>query len=823
MTENGKTANSSTSGNHSGGGAHMHGPGGGRRHGGFQKPKDMRRTIGKLMVYLTRYKILLFIVVILLLTSSLCTVGGSYLLRPLINDYIIPGNFPGLVRMLLFMALVYATGAVCSYGYARIMVQVSQNTIARIREDLFARLQKLPLKYFDSHTHGELMSRFTNDIETISEALNNSFGSLISCTLNFTFTIAAMLLLNPVLTLVTFGMLFIMLLVVREIGGRSRRYFSAQQKTLGEINGYIEEMTEGQKVIKVFHHEQAAKEGFYEKNEAYRQAATRAHMSAGIMMPAMGNLSYINYALTCAVGGLLAVRTNDLGTLAAFLQYSRQVSQPLTQISQQVNTILSAVAGAERVFEIMETEPEVDTGTVTLVHTEDSTGNNSSGWAWKKSDGSLVPLRGDVRFDHVVFGYDPRKTILHDISLYAKPGQKIAFVGSTGAGKTTMTSLMNRFYEIQSGTITFDGIEIGQEIKFVDSDGKSLQNITAPKGWQGTSGADSLENDKDSGLYTVMNGLAGNDTITNHKAGTVDAAVIMEASAGTNYFTNDANYVQITGGTATDNITNSGSYVTINGGEGANKVSLTGGSDIIITGGTGIDSLIVDDGATITADLGIGANKVTLNGGSDISITSGTGNDTFLINDGSNIEITGGAGADAVSVKGGSGIKVTLGTGNDQVSLAAGHSEVEMYYAKGDGTDTIYNITGDDKITIAGYTQTEIDTFTTAVKGTVTTVKAGTANVLILNGYTGTDGDMPGFITFVAKTEDTANARVAEEQITAMDLFEDNNFMTNDAQISDITAITADNYSAGDIETLDLEKVVQSNHATSAAYGKDKK
>ena len=460
MTENGKTANSSTSGNHSGGGAHMHGPGGGRRHGGFQKPKDMRRTIGKLMVYLTRYKILLFIVVILLLTSSLCTVGGSYLLRPLINDYIIPGNFPGLVRMLFFMALVYATGAVCSYGYARIMVQVSQNTIARIREDLFARLQKLPLKYFDSHTHGELMSRFTNDIETISEALNNSFGSLISCTLNFTFTIAAMLLLNPVLTLVTFGMLFIMLLVVREIGGRSRRYFSAQQKTLGEINGYIEEMTEGQKVIKVFHHEQAAKEGFYEKNEAYRQAATRAHMSAGIMMPAMGNLSYINYALTCAVGGLLAVRTNDLGTLAAFLQYSRQVSQPLTQISQQVNTILSAVAGAERVFEIMETEPEVDTGTVTLVHTEDSTGNNSSGWAWKKADGSLVPLRGDVRFDHVVFGYDPRKTILHDISLYAKPGQKIAFVGSTGAGKTTMTSLMNRFYEIQSGTITFDGIDI---------------------------------------------------------------------------------------------------------------------------------------------------------------------------------------------------------------------------------------------------------------------------------------------------------------------------------------------------------------------------
>ena len=233
------------------------------------------------------------------------------------------------------------------------------------------------------------------------------------------------------------------------------------------MNGYIEEMIEGQKVIKVFNHEPAAKEGFRERNEAYRQAATRAQAYAGAMMPAMGNLSYINYAITCCVGGILAIRSGDLGGLAAFLQYTRQVSQPITQISQQVNTILSAVAGAERVFEVMEAQPEVDQGKVKLVRvTEDRSGNlseasfDSGEWAWKQPDGTLIPLRGDVRFNHVVFGYDDRKIILHDISLFAKPGQKIAFVGSTGAGKTTITSLINRFYEIQSGTITYDGIDV---------------------------------------------------------------------------------------------------------------------------------------------------------------------------------------------------------------------------------------------------------------------------------------------------------------------------------------------------------------------------
>ena len=454
------------------GGGPGHGPGGGPGRHGYQKPKNLRGTLGKLMHYLGRYKSLLALVVLLLVISSACTVGGSYLIKPLINDYILPGDFAGLARMLCIMGGVYVLGALCTFGYARIMVHVSQNTVAKIRTDLFDRMQTLPLKYFDGHTHGELMSRYTNDIETVSEALNNSFGSLISCSLNFIGTIVMMLVLSPALTAITFGILVVMLLVVKVIGGRSRRYFAQQQSAIGDVNGYIEEMIEGQKVIKVFNHEQAAKEGFYARNETYRKAATQAQAYAGAMMPAMGNLSYINYAITCCVGGLFAIGSGTflLGDLAAFLQYTRQVSQPITQISQQINTILAAVAGAERVFEVMEEQPEEDAGKVTLVRVQktekglEETEQATGLWAWKKpaedGDYEYVPVRGDVRFDHVVFGYDDKKIVLHDISLFAKPGQKIAFVGSTGAGKTTITSLINRFYEIQSGTITYDGINI---------------------------------------------------------------------------------------------------------------------------------------------------------------------------------------------------------------------------------------------------------------------------------------------------------------------------------------------------------------------------
>lgn len=428
------------------------------RSHGFQRPDNLRGTLRKLTGYLERYRLLLLLVVLLLIVSSVCSVAGSYLIKPIINDYILPGNFPGLAGMLAVMAGVYILGALSSFGYARIMVHISQNTVARLREDLFAAMQHLPLQYFDDHTHGELMSRYTNDIETVSEALNNSFANVISCVLTFVGTIAMMLALNPALTLITFAVLAVMLWVVKVIGSRSRRYFAAQQRAVGDVNGYIEEMIEGQKVIKVFNHENAAIANFRVKNNTYRQTGTKAQIYSGMMMPVMNNLNYINYAITCCVGGILAIRSGDLGGLAAFLNYTRQVSQPVTRLSQQVNTLLAAVAGAERIFDLMESQPEIDEGTVTLVHR--GTAEPSTGWSWQYPDGTLVPLRGDVRFDHVVFGYDPEHTILHDISLYARPGQKIAFVGSTGAGKTTITSLINRFYEIQSGCITYDGIDV---------------------------------------------------------------------------------------------------------------------------------------------------------------------------------------------------------------------------------------------------------------------------------------------------------------------------------------------------------------------------
>ena len=443
--------------------APRHGP----NRGGYQKPKDLRGTVGKLMNYLGRYKLQLILVAVCILVSSACSVGGSYLLRPLINDYILPGDFSGLARMLAVMAGVYLLGSLMSFTYARTMVHISQNTVAALRRDLFAKLQGLPLKYFDAHTHGELMSRFTNDLDNVSEAINNSFASLISCSATIVGTIAMMLYISPLLTLITFAVLAVMLAAVKIIGGHSRRNFTAQQKAIGTVNGYIEEMTEGQKVIKVFNHESAAIDGFRDRNETYRQAATTAQTFAGSMMPVMGNLSYINYAFTCMVGAILSIRSGDLGGLAAFLQYTRQVSQPVNQIAQQVNTILAAVAGAERIFEVMETEPETDLGKVTLVRVKfhpsgklEETDLDTGAWAWKQPDGTLIPVRGDVRFDHVVFSYDGKKTVLNGISLFAKPGQKIALVGSTGAGKTTITNLINRFYEIDSGVITYDGINV---------------------------------------------------------------------------------------------------------------------------------------------------------------------------------------------------------------------------------------------------------------------------------------------------------------------------------------------------------------------------
>ena len=444
-----------------------HGRGGPPR-GAFQKPKDLRKTVAKLLTYVGRSRWLLIVVALCVVLNSLISILGSYLLKPLINDCIIPGDFEKLARMLVFMALVYLTGAALSFGYARIMVRVSQRTTHAIRQELFSKMQRLPLSYFDTHTHGDLMSRYTNDIETITEILNNGLVNLVSNTVTFVGTVAVMLYLNPVLFLVTVFSIAMMFLVVLTVGKKSRRYFMAQQKNLGALNGYIEEMIEGQKVIKVFNHEQRALEGFGERNEAFRAAATSAQSLANSMGPISNNLSHVNYALTCCVGALVAISMGmDLGSLVVYLGYVRQVSHPIGMMSQQVNSVLSAVAGAERVFEVMETAPEPDEGKTVLVNVKkaaDGTLTEQSqrgdGWAWKKPDGALVPLAGDVRFHDVQFSYVPEKRILHGISLYAKPGQKIAFVGSTGAGKTTITNLINRFYEIENGRITYDGIDV---------------------------------------------------------------------------------------------------------------------------------------------------------------------------------------------------------------------------------------------------------------------------------------------------------------------------------------------------------------------------
>ena len=444
-------------------GGHGHGPQG---HG-FQRPKDMKGTFRKLMHYVGRYKGALVLVAVCLVVSSAASVGSSYLLKPLLNDYIIPGDFPGLLKMLVVLGGTFALSSLCSFAYARIMVHIAQRTVAAIRQDLFDHLQALPVQYYDQHQSGDLMSRFTNDIDTVSEMLNSSFASIISNVLTFVGTVVMMIVLNPWLTLITFLFLLLMGGVVKVIGGRSRVNFQRQQAALGAMNGYIEEMIEGQKVIKVFNHEPEAIRQFTGLNAAYRDAATAAQAYAGMMMPAMGNLSKINYAVTCCVGGLLAIGgVFDVGSLGAYLLYVKQVSQPVAQISQQVNTLLAAAAGAERIFAVMDAPAETDEGKTVIVRVEKNgdtlteTAQRTGHWAWKKPDGTLVELRGDVRLEHVTFSYDGEKTVLRDVSLFAKPGQKIAFVGSTGAGKTTITNLINLFYDVQEGRITYDGIDV---------------------------------------------------------------------------------------------------------------------------------------------------------------------------------------------------------------------------------------------------------------------------------------------------------------------------------------------------------------------------
>ena len=428
------------------------------RYNGYARPKDSAKTMKRLLHYMGIYKWSVLLVGLLVCVSSLANLLGTYMLKPVINTYILPGDIPGLIRTIILMALMYGAGAFATLGYNQLMVITCQKIVRRIRRDLFEHTQKLPLSYFDAHTHGELMSRFTNDVDTLTEALNNSFTLLIQSFIVVSGTIIMLVVLNLRLSLIVIAFLLLMFLFIQYNGKRSRKYFIEQQKYLGSINGFVEEMVAGAKVEKIFNHEEQDFAEFCEKNEALRQSATKAMSYSGMMVPTIVSLSYFNYAVSACVGGMFVLSgLMDLGSLASYLVYVRQSAMPMNQFTQQINFLLAALSGAERIFEMMDEEPEPDEGDVTLTEAADGT------LAWKVPENgsfSLVPLKGDVRFYDVVFGYTPEKKILNGISLYAKPGQKIAFVGSTGAGKTTIINLINRFYEIQSGTITYDGLDI---------------------------------------------------------------------------------------------------------------------------------------------------------------------------------------------------------------------------------------------------------------------------------------------------------------------------------------------------------------------------
>ena len=440
----------------------------------FEKPKDAGKAFKRVMQYLGKSKGLLLLVIVLLLLSTASSLIGSYFLKPLINTYILPGDLSGLGVALVQLAGIYLIGIISTFFRTRLMVRVAQKTTNTLRHDLFSKLQTLPLRYFDTHTHGELMSRFTNDVDNVHMALEQSVPEFITSVLIFTGSLVMMIVLSPTLFLVTGSVMVLMYFIAKKITTVSTDFYRDQQRTLGMVNGFIEEMVGGLKVIKVFTHEKKAVEAFAGYNEDYRKAATNANFLAGAVMPILNNLNNISYAASAMVGGLLAVAGRfDLGSLAAFLQYSRQSGHPVIQMTNQLNNVLAALAGAERVFEVMDQEAEDDEGVVTLLGvrkkadgsfeflTEDQRPNH---WVWKypQPDGTIkyVELKGDVRFHDVTFGYDPDHMVLKDVSLFAKPGQKIAFVGSTGAGKTTITNLINRFYNTHKGQITFDGIDI---------------------------------------------------------------------------------------------------------------------------------------------------------------------------------------------------------------------------------------------------------------------------------------------------------------------------------------------------------------------------
>ena len=452
----------------------------------FQKPKNTKVTFSRLLGYLGKSKSLLFLVFIFVLTSSLAGIIGTSFVETITDDILMPiiGSeitaelLAPLVKILISLAFIYAFGVISSYAYSRIMLQVAQKTLNLIRRDLFNHMMDLPIRFFDSHTHGELMSRYTNDADVLRECISTSFVQLISSSVTVIGTFAMMAYYSPLLTVLVVVLLIAAFFIIKTLGKKSAHYFRAQQKCVGEVNGYIEEFIEGQKVVKVFCHEPTAKKDFAQINENLRNAATNAHTYASILMPIMGNISYLTYAASATIGSIIIMTIPEesfwglsVGALMTFLLYTRQFFQPITQISQQFNNIIAALAGAERIFEIIDTPVEEDDGYVTLVNAKKNPDGSITEceertgiWAWKHphGDGTLTytEWKGDVRFHDVTFSYDGKKTVLKNVSLYAMPGQKIAFVGSTGAGKTTITNLINRFYDVNEGKITYDGINI---------------------------------------------------------------------------------------------------------------------------------------------------------------------------------------------------------------------------------------------------------------------------------------------------------------------------------------------------------------------------
>ena len=453
-----------------------------------KKPKNTKKVILNILGYLKKYKLRLILVVLFVIISAIASVVGTYFLKPIIDNYIVPliglqtPDFSGLFNILCVLLVIYFAGALASWAYSRIMVTVASDTLFRLRKDMFKKMQTFPIKYFDKNTNGDIMSRYTNDIDTMRNMLSQSIPQLISSVITVVGVFIMMLSLSIPLTIIVVLIFLVITKVIGFIGGKSSNYYRNQQKKLGAVNGYIEELIEGQRVVKVFCYENESKKKFEELNDELRVAATNANIFANVLGPVMNNLSYFHYALTAVIGSTLTIMSLDrnmgiftlgLGSLVSFLQYTRHFAQPINQLSQQFNVIINALAGAERIFDLLEEEGEVDEGYVTLVNCNvDENGNitetieRTGNWAWKHPhhDGTLTYtlVRGAVEFEDVEFGYEKNKTVLNGISLYAKPGQKIAFVGSTGAGKTTITNLINRFYDVPDGKIRYDGININK-------------------------------------------------------------------------------------------------------------------------------------------------------------------------------------------------------------------------------------------------------------------------------------------------------------------------------------------------------------------------